>query len=103
MDAFVIRGTLVPAFMRLAGEANWWAPAPLRRLHDRIGISEHAVLDNEPESRTVADPVLVESGSRDAARPGRTAHPPVPRRRRNRPLVAAGRRPPPNRPSDPTN
>ena len=32
LDAFVIRGTLVPAFMRLAGEANWWAPAPLRGL-----------------------------------------------------------------------
>ncbi len=45
MDAFVIRGTLVPAFMRLAGEWNWWAPAPLRRLHDRIGISEHVDLD----------------------------------------------------------
>ena len=28
MDAFVIRATLVPAFMRLAGEVNWWAPAP---------------------------------------------------------------------------
>ena len=26
MDAFVIRGTLVPAFMRLAGNANWWLP-----------------------------------------------------------------------------
>jgi len=26
--------------MRLAGDANWWAPGPLRRLHDRIGISE---------------------------------------------------------------
>jgi putative drug exporter of the RND superfamily len=45
LDAFVIRGTLVPAFMRLAGEANWWAPAPLRRLHDRNGISEHVDLD----------------------------------------------------------
>ena len=40
MDAFVIRGVLVPAFMKLAGEANWWAPAPLRRLHDRFGIRE---------------------------------------------------------------
>ncbi len=40
MDAFVIRATLVPAFMRIAGEANWWAPPTLRRLHDRIGISE---------------------------------------------------------------
>ena len=27
MDATLIRGLLVPAFMRLAGEANWWAPA----------------------------------------------------------------------------
>ncbi|WP_155354525.1 hypothetical protein [Acrocarpospora macrocephala] len=27
---------LVPAVMRLAGRANWWAPAPLRRLHRRI-------------------------------------------------------------------
>jgi RND superfamily putative drug exporter len=22
------------------GDANWWAPGPLRRLHDRIGFSE---------------------------------------------------------------
>jgi RND superfamily putative drug exporter len=44
LDAFVIRGTLVPALMKLAGSANWWAPRPLRRLHDRIGISEHLVL-----------------------------------------------------------
>jgi putative drug exporter of the RND superfamily len=40
MDATLIRGTLVPAFMKLAGRANWWAPAPLRRLHDRWGISD---------------------------------------------------------------
>ncbi|MGI9030053.1 MAG: MMPL family transporter [Ilumatobacteraceae bacterium] len=40
MDAFVIRGTLVPAFMKLAGNANWWAPRPLRRLHTRFGIRE---------------------------------------------------------------
>jgi RND superfamily putative drug exporter len=41
MDATVIRGLLVPAFMRLAGEANWWAPAPLRRLHHRMGVGHH--------------------------------------------------------------
>jgi RND superfamily putative drug exporter len=40
MDATLIRGALVPAFMRLAGNANWWAPAPLKRLYDRFGISE---------------------------------------------------------------
>src|SRR5918994_151810 len=48
LDAFLIRGTLVPAFMRLAGEWNWWAPGPLRRFHDRWGISEHVELDAEP-------------------------------------------------------
>jgi RND superfamily putative drug exporter len=47
MDAVLIRGLLVPAFMRLAGEWNWWAPAPLRRLHDKIGFSEHIDLDDE--------------------------------------------------------
>ena len=40
LDATVIRGLLVPAFMRLAGPANWWTPAPLRRLHRRFGIGE---------------------------------------------------------------
>ncbi len=48
MDAFVIRATLVPAFMRLAGEANWWAPVPLRRLQQRIGLSELVELDEFP-------------------------------------------------------
>ena len=46
-DAFLIRGTLVPAFMRLAGDWNWWAPGPLRRFHDRWGVSEHVDLDDE--------------------------------------------------------
>jgi putative drug exporter of the RND superfamily len=50
LDAFVIRGTLVPAFMRLAGEWNWWAPGPLRRFHQRWGISEHAELDDEDDA-----------------------------------------------------
>ena len=40
MDAFVIRGTLVPAFMRLAGNANWWLPSFLRPVYRRLQISE---------------------------------------------------------------
>jgi uncharacterized membrane protein YdfJ with MMPL/SSD domain len=40
IDASIIRALLVPALMRLLGSANWWAPRPLRRLHDRIGPSE---------------------------------------------------------------
>jgi RND superfamily putative drug exporter len=31
---------LVPAFMHVLGRWNWWAPKPLARLHERIGISE---------------------------------------------------------------
>jgi putative drug exporter of the RND superfamily len=40
VDATIVRGLLVPAVMRLAGEANWWAPAPLRRLQRRWGVRE---------------------------------------------------------------
>ncbi len=40
LDATLVRAVLVPAFMRLAGRANWWAPPVLRRLHDRIGLRE---------------------------------------------------------------
>lgn len=31
LDATIIRGLLVPALMRLFGEANWWAPKSLKR------------------------------------------------------------------------
>jgi putative drug exporter of the RND superfamily len=39
-DATLVRGILVPAFMRLMGRWNWWAPRPLVRLHDRFGLHE---------------------------------------------------------------
>ena len=41
MDATLIRGALLPALMRLTGNANWYAPGPLRRLHARFGLREH--------------------------------------------------------------
>ncbi|HEU4944850.1 MAG TPA: efflux RND transporter permease subunit, partial [Solirubrobacterales bacterium] len=40
IDASIIRALLVPSLMELLGKWNWWAPAPLRRLHERFGISE---------------------------------------------------------------
>ena len=40
VDATIVRSLLVPATMRLLGDRNWWAPRPLRRLHERFGISE---------------------------------------------------------------
>ncbi|WP_158675692.1 MMPL family transporter [Nocardia stercoris] len=51
MDATVIRGVLVPALMRLLGEANWWAPGFLRRAHRVIALREEA------EPAEVAEPV----------------------------------------------
>ena len=42
IDATIVRALLVPSLMRLLGEWNWWAPAPLARLHARIGLRETA-------------------------------------------------------------
>lgn len=53
MDATIVRGILVPAFMRLAGRWNWWAPRPLARLHERIGLHEG------PSAPAAAPPELV--------------------------------------------
>ena len=49
VDAFIIRATLVPAFMRLAGEVNWWAPRWMTAIYERFGISEQVELDDAPE------------------------------------------------------
>jgi RND superfamily putative drug exporter len=38
LDASVIRALLVPSLMGLLGSLNWWAPRPLRRLHERIAL-----------------------------------------------------------------
>jgi putative drug exporter of the RND superfamily len=40
VDATLVRMLLMPAFMRVLGRANWWAPAPLARLLERFDISE---------------------------------------------------------------
>jgi RND superfamily putative drug exporter len=55
-DAFLVRGTLVPAFMRLAGDWNWWAPGPLRRFHARWGVSEHIDTDDDLDDEDAGVP-----------------------------------------------
>lgn len=40
LDATIIRALLVPSLMALLGSWNWWAPAPLRRLHARLGLAD---------------------------------------------------------------
>jgi RND superfamily putative drug exporter len=40
IDATLVRALIVPAVMRLLGQANWWAPRPLARLHRRLSLDE---------------------------------------------------------------
>ena len=49
LDATLIRAVVVPAVMRLLGDLNWWAPAPLRWVHRRFGLSERVDPKAEPE------------------------------------------------------
>lgn len=68
VDATLVRCLLVPATMSLFGEFNWWAPAPLRRLHRRFGLSEHVALPPLgaraalPVQRTDAEELAAVSG-----------------------------------------
>ncbi|MGA9346409.1 MAG: MMPL family transporter [Nocardioidaceae bacterium] len=62
LDATVVRALLVPATMRLLGDANWWAPGPLRRWWDRHGLRED---DGHPSPIGPVDE-LVGAGSRGA-------------------------------------
>jgi uncharacterized membrane protein YdfJ with MMPL/SSD domain len=48
IDATIVRALLVPSLMRLFGEWNWWAPAPLRRMQERFGFSEGEAADGVP-------------------------------------------------------
>ena len=56
IDATVIRGVVVPAFLRFAGEFNWWAPRPLRLLHGRIGLREAPPVEPIAAPTTAPDP-----------------------------------------------
>ncbi|OLL16774.1 MULTISPECIES: MMPL family transporter [unclassified Rhodococcus (in: high G+C Gram-positive bacteria)] len=38
IDATVVRMLLVPSLVKLMGEANWWAPAWMKRVHAKVGI-----------------------------------------------------------------
>ncbi|WP_034263757.1 MMPL family transporter [Actinospica robiniae] len=56
IDATVVRCLLVPAVMTLLGSAAWWAPGPLRRFHERRGLTE------EPAA-PAGEPALADSSS----------------------------------------
>ncbi|WP_396936994.1 MMPL family transporter, partial [Mycolicibacterium sp.] len=54
VDATLVRMLLVPATMHVMGRWNWWAPAPLARLHRRIGISESGEPPTDNRQRVAA-------------------------------------------------
>src|SRR6185503_3431732 len=58
IDATVVRCLLVPATMTLLGRWNWWAPKPLKRLHQRVGLREHRL----PDSAEVPELVTTSTG-----------------------------------------
>jgi RND superfamily putative drug exporter len=43
---------LVPAFMHVMGEWNWWAPRWMTRLHNRIGLNEGTGSAEPPQEPT---------------------------------------------------
>ena len=53
IDATLVRMLLVPATMRILGKWNWWAPAPLRAIWQRIGFSESGISGNAISSGEV--------------------------------------------------
>jgi uncharacterized membrane protein YdfJ with MMPL/SSD domain len=38
----LVRALIVPAAMRLLGDLNWWAPAPIARMHRWLVRADHA-------------------------------------------------------------
>ncbi len=75
IDATIVRCLLVPAVMTLLGNLTWWAPAPLRALHAKYGISESAPLagggrhgrhNKSVDPAAAADPRVGEPESADS-------------------------------------
>jgi putative drug exporter of the RND superfamily len=53
-DATLVRMVLVPAFMHLMGEWNWWAPRWMVWLHQRLGLNDGHGSVNQPEAGFVS-------------------------------------------------
>jgi RND superfamily putative drug exporter len=66
LDATLVRLVLVPAFMQLAGDWNWWFPRWLDRIVPKISIEGHHLA---PPSLPVPAPVPVPVGIATDERP----------------------------------
>ncbi|MBX7432235.1 MMPL family transporter [Mycobacterium sp. Y57] len=52
VDATLVRMVLVPAFMHLMGQWNWWAPRWLAGLHRRLGFSDAPSTETDNHTST---------------------------------------------------
>jgi RND superfamily putative drug exporter len=50
VDATLVRMVLVPAFMHVMGQWNWWAPRWMVAVHRRLGFSDGQVHPQESHS-----------------------------------------------------
>jgi RND superfamily putative drug exporter len=50
IDATLVRGILVPAFMRIMGWVNWWAPRWVQRAVARVGLYEGPMSPGTPSA-----------------------------------------------------
>ncbi|GLY51087.1 MMPL family transporter [Lentzea sp. NBRC 102530] len=49
LDATIVRMLLVPAVLKLMGDAAWWAPGPLRRIQEKLAIHEGGDVDDDDD------------------------------------------------------
>jgi RND superfamily putative drug exporter len=56
VDATIVRGLLVPAFMRVMGRVNWWAPRWVQRAVARLGLYEGPVEADAPAAPRRPEP-----------------------------------------------
>ncbi len=75
LDATIIRMVVVPAFMELFGDANWWLPRWLERILPRVSVDTAVVagvpVDVAPGEVAPVEAAQVGSGSEPASGNGR--------------------------------
>ncbi|MEV6716467.1 MMPL family transporter [Lentzea sp. NPDC051208] len=59
LDATVVRMLLVPAVLKLLGNAAWWAPGPLKKIQERLALHDEPVDDLDDFDDEVRRPVPV--------------------------------------------
>jgi RND superfamily putative drug exporter len=66
-DATLVRMVLLPAFMHVMGESNWWAPRWMTKLHNRIGIEEGHSERPVPPAPHAVEPTGVSTSRRSVS------------------------------------